>query len=151
MDAHVVAAEPPRPLTFVEEVHGWLRIHAQTEHHSLLRDRFVQEIVRFVKADRRVERLLRPAHAGDVIEVRVREQDVPDREAALFHRLQQQLDLVARVDDDAFTRFLAAENEAVLGERGDRAHVENHRSIRPAPAGAGTASEGTCRVTTRVL
>ena len=73
-----------------------------------------------------VHRVLRRAHAGDVIEVRVRQQDVPDVEVVIAHRGQQPIHLVTGIDDHALTRPLASDNEPVLVERRLRAHFEDH-------------------------
>ena len=42
------------------------------------------------------------------------------------NRLEEQLDVVARVDDDAFPGVLAAQYEAVFLEGWDRPRLQNH-------------------------
>ena len=77
-------------------IDGRLRLDAQPEHLPLLDDLFVEKVVVLVQPDRHAERRLRPADAGDVIEVGVRQQDGLDRQAVAGRDLEQLLDLVAR-------------------------------------------------------
>ena len=44
----------------------------------------------------------------------------------LLHRLQQQVDIVAGIDDDRLAGDFAAEDESVLHERGNGARFEDH-------------------------
>ena len=132
IDPGAVLAEAPRPLPVVEEVHLRLRFDLQPEHLSLLHDRFVEEVVVPVQPDRHAQRLLRRADAGDVIEVRVRQEDVADVQHVLLRRLQEERRLVSGVDDDAFARLLAAKDVPVFEEGLHRAGFENHREpVRP--------------------
>ena len=120
VDPRRIFAERPGALTVIELVDRRLRVDLEPERLSLLHDRLVQEVVVAVQHDRRAERFLRPADAGDVIEVGVRQQDVANREPVVSDRLEEQFDVVARVDDDAFPGVLAAQYEAVLLEGRDR-------------------------------
>jgi PleD family two-component response regulator len=54
---------------------------------------------------------------GHVIDVRVRQQDVPDRQVLLRDELEQPVHFVTRIDDDPLSRARARDNEAVLVER----------------------------------
>ena len=80
-----------------------------------------------MERDRHAERRLRLPDTGDVIHVRVGEQDVADRESALLHEVNQIGHLVARVDDDRLARGLAAQHEAVLEEGRARPRLDDHR------------------------
>ena len=75
------------------------------------------------------ERLLRPGNAGDVIEMRVRQQDVRDVQARSVHRLDHLVDLVARIDDDRLARALAAKEVPVLVERRRGVRGEEHAKV----------------------
>ena len=79
-----------------------------------------------MEIDRRTDRLLRSGDAGDVIDVRVREQDVPNHERVPFGERDQPVDFVARIDQDGFARLLAADNEAILEERADGLALNYH-------------------------
>ncbi len=122
-----VVAEPPRARSVVKEVDRRLRIHANAEGQSLLNDRTVEELVVAVQADGNAERSLGAPDTGDVVEVRVGEQDVSDRQAGVRSIDDEQLvDLVAGVDEHAFPSVLAADDIAVLEERSDGARLEQH-------------------------
>jgi hypothetical protein len=51
-----------------------------------------------------------------MIDVRVRQQDVPDGQPAALREGEQRRHLVARVDEDRFPGLLAADDEAVFEE-----------------------------------
>ena len=110
----------------IELVDRRLWVDIEPERLSLLHDGLVEEIVVAVQHDRRAERFLGPADAGDVVEVGMSEQDVANREPMVSDRLEEQLDVVARVDDDAFPGVLAAQDEAVFLEGWDRPRLQNH-------------------------
>ena len=61
-----------------------------------------------------------------MIDVRVGQQDRLDLDVEIADRAQQLVDLVAGVDDDRLARPLAPDDEAVLVERRDGPHFENH-------------------------
>ena len=137
--AHRVAPEAQRAFPpclelrrqVVKVVHRRLPIHAKAEHQSLLHDLFVQEVVGLVQPDGHAERRFRPGNAGDVVEVGMRQEDRLDRQRVICRRLEKLIDLVARIDDDPFTCFLAADYEAVLEKRGRGPMLENHFNSVP--------------------
>ena len=108
------------------EVDGRLRIHANPEGQSLLDDGTVEELVGAVQADGNAERFAGAPDTGHVIEVRVGQQDVVDRQPVSLDRRQQLLDLVAGVDEHAFPSVLTAEDIAVFEERSDGARLYQH-------------------------
>ena len=129
MNPHSVPAKRPWARPVVEEVHGRLRLDGNAKSHPLLNDRAVQKIVVAVQPDRYAERRLRTSDAGDVIQVRVRQQDVPDVEPLRAGRGEKVIDLVAGVDHNPFTGFLAADHVSVLEEWGRGAGLEEHMSL----------------------
>ena len=94
-----------------------LALHAQTEHHALLNDGVIEWTVGIVKPDRRMECRFGTADTRDVIQVRVRQQDVPDRQAGSLNRRDHLVDFIAGIDDDGVTSRFASEDVAVLVER----------------------------------
>ena len=80
----------------------------------------VEEQIVAVQVDRHAERALGRGDAGDVIDVRVRQEDVPNRQRPPLGERQQRRDLVARIDEHGLVRLLAADDEAVLEEGTDR-------------------------------
>ena len=71
--------EAPRAGALIKEVDWRLRLDRQAEGGALLNDSAIEEFVVAVQADRHAQCLLRASDAGDVIEMRVREQDVANR------------------------------------------------------------------------
>ena len=61
---------------------------------------------------------------ADVVEVAVGEEDRLDRHAHLLDRGQDPLGLLAGVDDQRPVGAVAAQQEAVLGDRADREHLD---------------------------
>ena len=80
-----------------------------------------------VQADGDPQRRLRPPDAGDVVEVRVGQQDIAHLEPVRLHGVQQLVDLVTRIDHDRVAGLGAADDVAVLVEGVDGADLENHR------------------------
>ena len=89
----------------------------RTEQLPLLDRMFVQRQIVLMEIDRHVQRLLHLRHAGDVVDVRMGQQDVRDVDAAVAHRGEQLVGLVAGVDHDRFVRPFAADDESVLVKR----------------------------------
>ena len=94
----------------VEMIDLRLRLYAQTEHQSLLHHRFIQKVVVLVQPDRHAERPFSRRDSGDMVQMRVREENLLRRPAdAASERPAASLDLVARIDDDRFACLLASE------------------------------------------
>src|ERR1019366_4712604 len=85
-----------------------------------------QKEVGAVQVDGNAERALRRADARHVIDVRVRQQNVPDRQLAAFGKGEQPVDLIARIDEHRLTRDLTADDEAILEERADCLRLDYH-------------------------
>ena len=71
-------------------------------------------------------RVLDRRHAGDVIDVSVGQQDEPHVDIQIAHGPHELIRLVPGVDDDRFTRRLAAHDETVLVEGRHGADFKNH-------------------------
>jgi len=82
-----------------------------------------------MEIDRRAQRPLRGADAGNVIDVGVREQNVTNHEPVALDERQQSVDFVAGIDQNGFAGLLAAKDEAVLEKRSNRLGVNYHRSV----------------------
>lgn len=126
---HAISAKPPRACVIEIEIDWWLGLHSKTERHSLLDDGSVQELVSPVQSDRCAECLLRLRYPRDVIQMRVRQQDVANRELLRRHDLQQFLDFVPGIDEHALTSVFAADNVTVLEKRADRTRLDDHVSL----------------------
>ena len=110
----------------VEDVDRWGLPDRQAEHSPLLDGVLVQRHVAFMEMDGGVQRVLDQRDARDVIDVRVRQQDVHHIEAVVPNRAKQCVSLVTRIDDDGFARAFAADNEPVLEKRWDGPDFDNH-------------------------
>jgi len=64
-----------------------------------------------------------------MVDVPVRQQDVPDREPLAPHDLEQGLDLVTRVDQHGLAARPATQHEAVLVEGGDGSDLQQHSGL----------------------
>lgn len=65
-----------------------------------------------------------------MVHMRVRQQDVRDRNVLSRDELEESVDLVARVDEQSLARACARDDEAVLVERSDRLRLDyDHRVI----------------------
>ena len=72
-----------------------------------------------MEVDRDAERPLCRGHAGDVINMRMRQQDGLDRQRFLLGKREQPRDFVARIDQHGLLRARTSHHEAVLEERTD--------------------------------
>ena len=125
VDADLVVTETKRRRV-VEDVDRRLRLNRDAEHRALLDDMLVERQVVPVQVDRRAKGLFRCGDAGDVIDVRVRQQDGRDVHVETTDDREHVVDFVAWVDDDCLPRALAAHHEAILVERRHRPDFENH-------------------------
>jgi CheY-like chemotaxis protein len=100
----------------VEHVDRRLRLDVEAEHPARLHGVVVQEQVVTVEIDGNVEGALRRADAGDVIDVCVREQDVPHCQPFARDERDELLHFVAGIDEDRLSRGFARDDEAVFHE-----------------------------------
>jgi hypothetical protein len=77
--------------------------------------------------DRHAKGPLRCRDPGHVIDVRMCQENVPDRQRTPLGECQERLHFVAGIDDDRFASPLASDNEPVLEERADGLSFEQHR------------------------
>ena len=92
----------------------------EAEHLALLGQAVDPELVAGVRADDgQVELARQRAGAARVVDVRVREPQGLEEQAALFHRFEQLAQVAARVDQRGLVRFIAPDEGTVLFERGD--------------------------------
>ena len=123
--AHLVVAEVDRRHV-VEDVDRGRLTDLEAEQRALLHGAFVEEQVVPVQIDRHVVGVFRRADAGDVIDVRVGQQDRLHLDVEVADSAHQLVDLVAGIDDHRFARPLAADDEAVLVEGRDGPNLEKH-------------------------
>ena len=120
-----VVSEADR-LQVVETVNRRRLFDVETKHASLLDSVFVERTIVSMEMHRCDQRALRCRHAGDVIDVCVRQKDVPDVELVRRDGGKKVIDLVARIDNNGFAGSLAANHEAIFVKRWSLASFENH-------------------------
>jgi len=79
-----------------------------------------------VKIYKHVERILRRTDAGDVVDVRVRQKDVRDRQVVIAHGRQQPVHFVSGINENAFARALTADDISVFVEGRFCADFKDH-------------------------
>jgi CheY-like chemotaxis protein len=75
------------------------------------------------------QRPLRGGDAGDVVDVRVREKNVTNRQRAALGERQKLVHFVAGIDENRLARFLAAKDEPVLEKWPDRLRLNYHGTV----------------------
>ena len=105
------------------------RVDAKAEHLAHGDGLLVEEEIVAVETDRHVEGGLRRGDTGDVIDVRMGQQNPADVDRALGGETQETVDLVARIDDDPFTRLGTRHHEAILEERTDRLRLDYDHAV----------------------
>lgn len=105
---------------FVERVdrRRW-RIHIEAEHRPELHGALVQEQVGAVQVNRDAEDLLGAMDAGDVIDVRMGQQNAVEADRTAPGPREQRLHLVSGIDQHSLVRTRARHDESVLEERTD--------------------------------
>lgn len=101
-------------------VHWGRGLDAQPEQQPVLHRVSIEELIVAVEIHCDAEGPFGRRHAGHVIDVRVREEDVPNRELMTHGECEQPINLGSRVDEDRFARPLTPEDETVLHERANR-------------------------------
>jgi CheY-like chemotaxis protein len=82
-----------------------------------------------MEVDGDAKRPFRSGNAGDVIHVRVRQEDVTNVQRLLLGERQQLIDLVAGIDQHRLERLLAAQHEPILEKRPDRPSLDYHEPV----------------------
>jgi hypothetical protein len=93
-------------------------LHTVSKRQALFDGCVVEEQIIAVHADRRPCGQLRRLHPSHMVHVCVGKQDVPYSKASIGDDLQQVVDLVSGVDQNALPRFFAPDHETVLEEGG---------------------------------
>jgi hypothetical protein len=86
----------------------------------------VEKQIVVVQVHRHVERQLGDRDAGDVVDVRVRQQNVLDVEVMVADRTEQLVHLVSGIDDDRLAGTRTADDEPVLVKRRLGPHFDDH-------------------------
>jgi CheY-like chemotaxis protein len=105
------------------------RVDPESEHLPHGDRLLVEKQIVAVEADRHAEGALRRGDTGDVIDVRMGQQNPADVNRAIGDETEEAVDLVARIDDDAFTRLGTRHDEPVLEERTDCLRLDYDHAV----------------------
>ena len=101
----------------VETIDRRRLLDLQAEHPRVKGRLVVQRQIVAMEVNGNAKRAFRLADAGDMIEVGVRQQDRGQCDPFASRKLEQRLDLVARINEHAFPRPGAGHDKAVLEQR----------------------------------
>ena len=101
----------------------------QAEHGPLLDGVIIQIHVVPVQIDGSAERALGGGNPGDVIDVSVGEEHVPNSEFAPLHKGQQPRHLIPWINQHSLAGALAGDDEAVLEKRADGLRLDYDHSV----------------------
>lgn len=90
---------------------------------------FDQREIVLVVENRRARELFEPVGSGNVVDVRMGDDDVLHREVMALKNRNDLGDIVAGINNDRFSRSLVAKDGAVALERADRENLMDHDSI----------------------
>ena len=124
MNARLEIAERNPFVDAVEAVDRWRRIDRQPEQTALLHRTLVEEQIVPVQVTGCAECAFRSRDAGDMIDVRVCQENVRDLHTLLRDELEEAVHFIARVDEHPGSRARTGDDEAVLVERTDRLRLD---------------------------
>ena len=108
----------------VEVVDWWLRFDTQAKEPSVLDGFFVQEQIVAMQRYGHVERSLGSRNTGDVVDMRVRQKDLRQRDSFTSGKLEQARDFVPWIDEHAFPRPRTGDDESIFEEWADRLRLD---------------------------
>jgi CheY-like chemotaxis protein len=123
--ADAVISEADR-LPVVEAIDRRRLFDMEAKHASLLDSMFVERQIVSMEIHRCRRRVPGCRHSGDVIDVRVRQENMPDVELVCRDGGKEIIDLVARIDHNGFAGSLTANHEAILVKGRNLPNLENH-------------------------
>lgn len=129
VDGRRTTAKANRLALRVEAIDRRLRLDREAEHAPHLDRPFVDEQIVAMQVNRHIERALGGGHAGDMIDMRVREEDMTNRQVPLAGDGQESRDFVAGIDEDGLPCRWARHHEAVLEERLDRTRLDYDHAV----------------------
>ena len=113
----------------IEMIDGRLRFDGKTEQSAVLHGIVVQKLIVAMEADRHLKGAFGRANAGDVVDVRMCQQDVGQRDALACGKFEQAVDLVAGIDEHAFSGSWTCDDESVLEERTHRLTLDYDHDV----------------------
>ena len=125
----VVGAETDDLPDCIELVDWRLGLDGQAEHCAGLDGPLVEEEIVAVEVHVDAERPLCGGDAGHVIDVGVREQNVPDVQRLALDVRQEFRYFIARVDENGLASFRTGHHEAVLEERTDGSRLDYDHQV----------------------
>jgi len=90
---------------------------------------FVQEQIVPMEMHRQIERAFGGTDTGDVVDVRVRQQNSRERDAFACRKRQQALHLITRIDEHAVAGTRTGDHESVFEERPDCVRLDYDHQV----------------------
>ncbi len=113
----------------VEVIDRRLRLNVQPEHPAHFDGPLVQEEVVAMERHLDAERPLRGGHSRHMVDVRVRQQNVVDRQRLILRDLKQLVDFVAGINEHGVAGAATGDDEAVLEERLDGSRLDYDHDV----------------------
>ena len=104
----------------IEVIDGRRLVDLEPKQSAMLDGLVVQEEIVAMKIDGNVERPFRGADTGDVVDMRMRQQNARQRDPFTRGECEQTVDLIAGIDQHAFPRPWTRDDETVFEEWADR-------------------------------
>ena len=113
----------------IEVIDGRRLVDLQPKQSAVLDGLVVQEEIVAMKMDGNVERPFRGADTGDVVDMRMRQQNARQRDAFTRGECEQTLDLIAWIDQHAFPCPWTRDDETVFEEWADRLRLDYDHEV----------------------
>jgi CheY-like chemotaxis protein len=116
-----------RAIELVDRRRG--RVHTEPEHGAVLDGAFVEKQVVAVKVDGNPEGSLRAVDTGDMVDVRMGQQDPVEPDPPRFGKREEGVHLVSGVDQHPFAGSRTCHDESVLEERTNRGALDYDHGV----------------------
>ena len=122
-------AETERVAGLIEVVDWRWGVNPQSEQQSVLDRLLVEKQIVAMEVDRQIERAFCRSDAGDVVDVRVRQQNMRQHDVLTDSKLEQRVHFIAGIDQHAFARARTRHHETVLEERPHRLRLDYDHEV----------------------
>jgi CheY-like chemotaxis protein len=114
---------------FIEVIDRRLAFDVKAKQPSMFHDVVVQKQIIAVEVNRHIEGTFRGAHTGHVIDVRVGQENTQQLDLLPGRILEQAVDFITRIDQHAFPRPRAGDDESVLEEWADGLRLDYDHEV----------------------
>jgi CheY-like chemotaxis protein len=114
---------------FIEAIDRRLAFDVKAKEPAMFHGVVVQKQIIAVEVNRHIEGAFRGAHAGHVIDVRVGQKNTRQLDLLPGRVFEQAVDLITRIDEHAFPRPRAGDDESVLEEWADGLRLDYDHEV----------------------